>query len=62
MASYYQRFIPNFARIAQPIHQLTAKDVNFTWSMEAESAFTSLKVKLTTPLFWPTHVSAKTSP
>ena len=49
MASYYRRFIPNFARIAQPLHRLTGKDVPFTWSDEAESAFVTLKSKLVTP-------------
>ena len=49
MASYYRRFIPHFARIAQPLHHLTSKDVPFAWSSEAESAFTALKAKLVTP-------------
>ena len=49
MASYYRRFIPNFARIAQPLHHLTAKNVTFSWSADTESAFTTLKAKLVTP-------------
>ena len=48
MASYYRRFIPKFAKIAQPLHHLTAKDVPFQWSPECEAAFAILKEKLVT--------------
>ena len=47
MASYYRRFIPGFAKIAAPLYHLTARDVTFSWSPDAESAFT-LKGKLVT--------------
>ncbi len=56
-AGYYRRFVPNFAKIAKPLHQLmpppndknkkSTKD--FEWKMEHEQAFTDLKDKLTTP-------------
>ena len=49
LASYYRRFIPGFAKIAQPLHHLTAKDVPFAWSEECESAFVELKKRLVTP-------------
>jgi len=49
MASYYRRFIPRFAKIARPLHHLTAKDVPFQWSPECETAFATLKEKLVTP-------------
>ena len=49
MASYYRRFIAGFAKIAQPLHQLTAKNVPFQWSPECETAFVTLKNKLVTP-------------
>ena len=48
MASYYRRFIPGFAKIAAPLHHLTAKDVTFSWSPDAESAFITLNGKLVT--------------
>ena len=49
MSSYYRRFIPNFAKVAQPLHQLTAKGVPFDWTKSCESAFVSLKTKLASP-------------
>ena len=47
LSSYYHRFIPNFVKIAHPLHQLTSKGVPFVWSAECEVAFTTLKGKLT---------------
>ena len=49
MTSYYGRFIPNFAKVAHPLHQLTAKGVPFVWTAECEDAFLSLKSHLVTP-------------
>ena len=47
LSSYYRRFIPNFARVAKPLHQLTCKGARFEWTAECEEAFQSLKGKLT---------------
>ena len=49
MASYYRRFIAGFAKIAQPLHHLTAKDVPFQWSPECEAAVATLKNRLVSP-------------
>jgi len=32
LASYYRRFIANFAKIAQPLHGLTSKGAVFKWT------------------------------
>ncbi|XP_043064105.1 uncharacterized protein LOC122320095 [Drosophila ficusphila] len=48
LCSYYRKFIPDFATIARPLHQLTKARRPFTWSTEAQDAFGLLKVKLTT--------------
>ena len=48
LASYYRRFVHNFARIATPLHQLTRKDSKWSWSPECEVAFWQLKELLTT--------------
>ena len=47
MSSYYRKFIPNFAKVAEPLHRLTRKDVVFKWSPQCQEAFTTLKRKLT---------------
>ena len=47
LSSYYRRFIPNFAKIAQPLHDLTWKDVPILWSADCDSAFGDLKHRLT---------------
>ena len=49
MSSYYRRFTPNFAKVAQPLHRLTAKGVPFDWTAECEAAFLTLKTRLVTP-------------
>ena len=49
LASYYRRFIEDFAEIASPLHRLTAKSIErFQWSSECDRAFRSLKEKLVT--------------
>ena len=49
LASYYRRFIPQFAAKAEPLHRLTQKKVEFEWTAEQESAFTDLKECLVQP-------------
>ena len=43
LASYYCHFIIGFAKIAQPLHQLTQKDAHFKWSSECQQSFQQLK-------------------
>lgn len=47
LASYYRRFILRFAKIAQPLHQLTKKGAQFDWTAECQTAFDRLKSELT---------------
>ena len=47
LASYYRRFIQNFAMIAKPLHQVTGKKNPFRWTEQCEKAFTQLKSCLT---------------
>ena len=47
LASYYQRFIPGFSRVASPLFSLTHKDSDFVWSEECENVFNGLKSLLT---------------
>ena len=50
-ASYYRRFVPKFAEIARPLHKACETSRKFDWTPEAQDAFESLKLKLTsTPI------------
>ena len=46
-ASYYRRFVRNFAHIAAPLYHLTEKGKNWCWSDDCEEAFSTLKHRLT---------------
>ena len=67
-AGYYRRFIANFSKIALPLFKLLSKDVNFNWDTDCQSAFQTLKEKLSTaPILrgpnWtlPFHISTHAS-
>jgi hypothetical protein len=49
LASYYRRFIKDFATIAAPLHRLTEKNKPFYWNEPCEEAFLNLKRQLTNP-------------
>ena len=38
LAGYYRRHVPNFAKLAQPLTNLTKKDVPFIWTGEQTKA------------------------
>ena len=48
LASYYRRFIPNFASLAKPMTNLTKTkgQTSFRWSEEVQESFDNLKGKL----------------
>ena len=63
LASYYRRFVKDFAKIARPLHRLTEANRKFTWDSQCQNAFDSLRQKLVsapvlalpdfaTQLFW----------
>lgn len=43
MASWYRRFVPNFASVMEPITRLTRKSVRFVWKDESERALHKVK-------------------
>lgn len=43
MASWYRRFIPNFATITAPLTSLLRKSAKWNWNSDCESAFKTLK-------------------
>lgn len=47
LASYYQRFIPQFSLVTSPLHALTRKNANFVWDPVCQKAFDHLKDLLT---------------
>ena len=44
LASYYRRFIPNFAKIVSPLYALTKKGAEFCWSQVCQGAFNLLSL------------------
>lgn len=46
LMSYYRRFVPNFATIAEPLTSLMRKNVPFLWNEQHRAAFVELKNKL----------------
>ena len=48
LASYYRRFVHNFASIAKPLYRLTEKTATFEWTIECQAAFAELRHKLCT--------------
>ncbi|WMV13769.1 hypothetical protein MTR67_007154 [Solanum verrucosum] len=48
LASYYRRFVKNFASIATHLTNLTKKEIPFEWTEKCEESFQKLKTFLTT--------------
>ena len=46
LTSHYHRFVKNFAKMAHPLYALTKKGAVFNWNAECETAFESLRSKL----------------
>ncbi|CAL8083265.1 unnamed protein product [Prunus armeniaca] len=56
-AGFYRRFIKEFSKIARPLCNLLAKDMDFVFDQNCENAFNALKKMLTTapiiiPPYW----------
>lgn len=47
LASYYRRFIRDFAAVACPLYELTKKNASFRWTPPCQEAFEKLKNLLT---------------
>ena len=48
LASYYRRFVRDFAPIATPLHRLMDKGREFSWEYDCAAAFAQLRATLTT--------------
>ena len=42
LANYYRKFVKEFASIAKPLHYLTEKTAEFSWTEQAQRAFEKL--------------------
>jgi len=49
LASYYRRFVAEFAQLAEPLFRLTKAKAKFEWGPDQESAFSKLKQRLVEP-------------
>ena len=47
LTGFYRKYIKHYAIIAQPLYNLTKKDVTFKWSDECQEAFDKLKNHIT---------------
>ena len=51
--NFYRPFIPSFSKIANPLNELTRKDVPFVWEDKHEAAFNALRNLVTSePVLW----------
>ena len=48
LASFYQRFIKDYTKVARPLHDLTKKETLFQWEESQQVAFDMLKLHFTT--------------
>ncbi len=46
LMNYYRKFVPNYARIAEPLTQLMCKNKRWHWDKEQKNAFHALKRSL----------------
>ena len=46
LATYYRRFVQDFAKIARPLYQLTQANTPFLWDGTCQTAFDRLREKL----------------
>ena len=60
MCGYYRRFVPNFAKIAKPLTDLTKKNRHFYWTEECQVSFETLRTALLSwkLQFWLTPILA----
>ncbi|GFV95876.1 retrovirus-related Pol polyprotein from transposon 297 [Trichonephila clavipes] len=47
MVGWYQKFIPKYADICEPLYRLKKKGAKFNWSTEAQDSFDKIKRALT---------------
>ena len=48
LANYYKWFVKNFARVARPLHEMTRKEIKWSWGEKQQRVFEELKERFTT--------------
>jgi len=48
-ATYYAKFVPQFAELCKPFRPLLKQDSEWAWSMECQRAFDMIKQKIASP-------------
>jgi hypothetical protein len=57
--NYYRRFIKDLSKIARPLHDLTKRDVPFSWGVQQQQSFKTLKAAIISdPILTIPHDSA----
>jgi len=50
LTNYYRWFVKDFARIAKPLHEMTRKEMKWSWGERQQKAFEELKQRFMTEL------------
>ena len=50
MANYYRQFVKDFAKIVRPLHEITRKEIKWSWEERQQKVFEELKERFTTEL------------
>jgi len=48
LANYYRQFVKDFAKIAKPLHEMTRKEMKWSWGERQQKVFEELKKRFTT--------------
>ncbi|XP_050745701.1 uncharacterized protein LOC127011708 [Drosophila biarmipes] len=52
VASWYRRFVPDFAKIVKPLNDLLRKGNKWVWTLQHQSAFEEVKARLVADPYW----------
>jgi len=50
LANYYRQFVKDFMKIARLLHEMTRKEIKWSWGKRQQKAFEELKKRFTTEL------------
>jgi len=50
LANYYKQFVKDFAKIARLLHEITRKEIKWSWKEKQQKVFEKLKKRFITEL------------